>query len=912
MAFQGNSFQNNAFQLPTDPPTDLHGIIHDGNETVAILNETNQHIDYLGTISTGQPLLDAGLCRYPEADVTSGTSSGTTLPLPSPENGDLILVFTARGFAGTPTTVPSGWVQLDVGSNRLRTFYKVCDGTEGSSTTLQPDGSASNYLYSIYKIKAGTYQGVPEGTFTTVASATTATPPTHAASWGSDYGMWFVAAGKDNNATINGTPTGYDYAPVTISSGPVGATIGTRAKQTISASESPSDWSFSGTSQTRVCTVVVRGYCEPTDPLSIVDCDNQDFTDSSEYGWVNPPLDDSQEECLFPVVTSVTAGSDLTTGTSHVITFTASNGDGVLVVFATNGNTHTATAGWTEVVDNESVVSYWRIIDGTEGGTMTITSSASSESVWYVYRIQAGTFDPSTTPAAATTLNSATQDPPNLSWGWTDKTLVFAAIAGDTATSPITFTSGPSELTDGFNAQETGGIALPDCYLAVKYGGFDGSSLNPSAFVITAQSSNYDLATIAIRGNCRKQQSIIALDEQDFTDAWDYGFEVEPLSEDVVAESPILLGDGQGLDNQDWTDFADYSSQSDQPIDDNNPEVAPSALDEQDFTDTADYSFSADPLSSDNNPEVAPAAIALDNQDFTDFADYGFNWNAPADLDEQDPDLGQIDCDSQDFTDTADYSYVVDPAIPDNNPDVAPSALDEQDFTDTTDYSFVGPQPIDDFVLIEEFALGLGYGLDEQDFTDTQEYGFSVDPLAGDVVDFNLGTGAGLDEQDFTDTADYGFSIDPPIPDNNPEVAPSALDDQDFTDREDYSYTTPVLSEDGRDDAPLGTIHDSCDEIVNYFDLSDYSYIVYPNINDTSVLLPSFTVYVLPSDACQLVVITWNYTTEPSPSWLEITQPSSSWSEVAQPAASWLAISEPSASWSIIIDATEINWNQVC
>lgn len=236
--------------------------------------------------------------------------------------------------------------------------------------------------------------------------------------------------------------------------------------------------------------------------LTSVPSDLEPEADVDSDGWQHGASDDGVV-CYFPAIVSVTPGSDLSTGTTHVVSLPTVNiGDLAVVVLATNGNTHTATAGWTEVLDNESVVVYSRVIDGTEGGQMTVTSSASTESVWYVYQIAAGSFDPVTPIAAATSLNSATQDPPNLAFGWTDKTLVLAAIAGDTASSPITFTSGPSNLTTGFVGQETGGIALPDCYLAVAWGFVDGSSLDPNTFSFTAQSSNYDIATIAIRGYC--------------------------------------------------------------------------------------------------------------------------------------------------------------------------------------------------------------------------------------------------------------------------------------------------------------------------------------------------------------------------------------------------------------------------
>lgn len=222
------------------------------------------------------------------------------------------------------------------------------------------------------------------------------------------------------------------------------------------------------------------------------------------------------------------------------------------------------------------------------------------------------------------------------------------------------------------------------------------------------------------------------LDQQDFTDLSDYGYSVDPLTDDFVLREDALLS-ADGLDSQDFTDLTDYGSVVDQPIDDNNPDLAPSSLDDQDFTDFTDYGSSVDQLSTDHVDFIL--GIALDDQDRTDLADYG---------------------------------SITEQAIPDNDQNFRPDmvALDTQDFTDLTDYGSVVEQLSDN--LREDFVLGDGQGLDDQDFTDLADYGSSLDPLSEDTIapqDFVLGDGQGLDAQDFTDLADYGYQYSP-IPDN--------------------------------------------------------------------------------------------------------------------------------------------------
>lgn len=586
---------------------------------------------------------------------------------------------------------------------------------------------------------------------------------------------------------------------------------------------------------------------------------------------------DADNECVFPNVLSVTPGSDLTTGTTHVVTFTASVGDGILVVLATNGNTHTATAGWTEVVDNESVVSYWRIIDGTEGGTMTITSSASSESVWYVYRIQGGTFDPQSTPAASASLNAATQDPPNLAWGWTDKTLVLAAIAGDTATSPITFTSGPSELTSGFNGQETGGIALPDCYLAVSYGAVNGSSLNPSAFNITAQSTNYDLATIAIKGNCRVQQAIIDFDSQDFTDTTDYGSvtpqaipdrgpgpcippsatavsfasAVSSTSHAITLPSGMAVGDRvivlaialtsstmsgnpfpagwnqffYGSSNNTSFAWKDYD-----PADGSTVTVTLSSTSQIHAYSIRLAGGTFDPTVAPTDPVEATATSATPDAPSGSTA-WGADeslWVAIASL------SGGVS------------AFTGFPAnMPDNN---LAAGTGDRTALATTTASTASFDP-NAFATLASVAwrartfaikgscfperLNGSVDCDSQDFTDTADYGSFTAPLSEDGVpageDFLLGTGAGLDIQDFTDEADYGDSVEPAIPDNNPDVAPSSLDDQDFTDTADYGSVVPQAIPDNNPEIAPSSLDDQ-----DFTDTADYGDFVDPAIGDNN------------------------------------------------------------------------------
>ena len=118
------------------------------------------------------------------------------------------------------------------------------------------------------------------------------------------------------------------------------------------------------------------------------------------------------------------------------------------------------------------------------------------------------------------------------------------------------------------------------------------------------------------------QVSIPELIEDSFTDWSDWSWAQAPPIDDLPED--FILGDGRGLDDQDWTDSGDYGSQTDQLSSDNDQEFNPVSVSEpeQDYTDTADYGDRVDPQA-DDFPEDQLLGQHEPEQDSTDFADYG-------------------------------------------------------------------------------------------------------------------------------------------------------------------------------------------------------------------------------------------------------------------------------------------------
>lgn len=124
-----------------------------------------------------------------------------------------------------------------------------------------------------------------------------------------------------------------------------------------------------------------------------------------------------------PSVTTTAESATTTAGTSHTITMPSGivSGDLLLVCLdkGSTAATINALAGWTELLDENSgngLYIAYRLADGTEGASITLTSSASTRDATIAVRIT-GAIDPATqAPQIGSTSSgtSTTPDPPSV------------------------------------------------------------------------------------------------------------------------------------------------------------------------------------------------------------------------------------------------------------------------------------------------------------------------------------------------------------------------------------------------------------------------------------------------------------------------------------------------------------------
>lgn len=169
----------------------------------------------------------------------------------------------------------------------------------------------------------------------------------------------------------------------------------------------------------------------------------------------------------FPVVQATNESKTVTAGTSHTVNLPAFTGGSsvndigkILLVCLNIGSTAAtvdALAGWTELADEgvaNGMYVAWRKVNGTEGTTITLTTSASTRSAEITYLISEAA-DPSVTPPTiSTVLTGSSATPESSSVAVPSSTqsdfLVISAVgmAGEEADDDTWANTAPSGYTN--------------------------------------------------------------------------------------------------------------------------------------------------------------------------------------------------------------------------------------------------------------------------------------------------------------------------------------------------------------------------------------------------------------------------------------------------------------------------------
>lgn len=149
------------------------------------------------------------------------------------------------------------------------------------------------------------------------------------------------------------------------------------------------------------------------------------------------------------------------------------------------------TAGSTDLRRHSA---YYRVADGTEGGTVRV--SASGDARWGTVSYRVSSFSGTPEASSASLGSSSTPNSPSLSPSWGSAKTLWLAIIGQMPTSEGgSVSSYPSGYTGGIFGASGGSIALT----ASAHRQLEASSEDPGAFSMPS-SANWVAYTVAVRG----------------------------------------------------------------------------------------------------------------------------------------------------------------------------------------------------------------------------------------------------------------------------------------------------------------------------------------------------------------------------------------------------------------------------
>jgi hypothetical protein len=213
---------------------------------------------------------------FPVVQATATTQVSTNLTThavnmpPGVVSGDLLIVFAglasdskwdvglwdqATWDAGLSVSPPVGWTEqydLASGTNgRTCVYYKVATGSEGATEIFTLQNGASQGSWTVMRVD--TFAGTPEFA---VSNEDSLDGPSITASWGVDKNLFLAAVSGQGNQTVSGYPA--NYTALNGSAGGNGH-CWVASREIEAATDNPSAFTMSGTTDARSVTAVIRG-----------------------------------------------------------------------------------------------------------------------------------------------------------------------------------------------------------------------------------------------------------------------------------------------------------------------------------------------------------------------------------------------------------------------------------------------------------------------------------------------------------------------------------------------------------------------------------------------------------------------------------------------------------------------------
>jgi hypothetical protein len=235
-------------------------------------------------------------------------------------------------------------------------------------------------------------------------------------------------------------------------------------------------------------------------------------------------------EATFPTVATTTSNGDSSAVTSHTVNMPASvvSGD-LLLVAGVCRNSITGDigwpVGWTQIFRIASrqggadcgaggstdvcVGAAYRVSNGSEGASITTTTSGSVGCAWASARISTGTFDAATAPSATASAggSSSNPDPPSHTAAWGSADNQWFAIEGSTGNN-----TSVSAYPTSYASNQISSCATVATSVCLGFSRRDNATAteDPATYTINNGPANYASATIVVRpaSGCRPRMAM--------------------------------------------------------------------------------------------------------------------------------------------------------------------------------------------------------------------------------------------------------------------------------------------------------------------------------------------------------------------------------------------------------------------
>lgn len=199
---------------------------------------------------------------------SAGNASSHTLNLPSGiAAGHLLFAFVMadRSGLGSNTAAISGWTELfrhAANTDRVfYCFYKIANGSEGASATLNWTGVSPHITYVTLRLTDADTSAAPEISSAATANSNAPNPGSVSPSWGTGRATLYLATcGVDSQSSFTTpAPSGYSGGVSTIGGSGGGTGVGVQGKQATASSDDPGAFGTNASSQWSAFTVAVKG-----------------------------------------------------------------------------------------------------------------------------------------------------------------------------------------------------------------------------------------------------------------------------------------------------------------------------------------------------------------------------------------------------------------------------------------------------------------------------------------------------------------------------------------------------------------------------------------------------------------------------------------------------------------------------